>query len=699
MTPRFASDRPVIPWAAAPLLLPAAAVGGGIGVAAGLDYGFATAFGALSVGAWLFALALHLRPRPTPRRGTLSSLFLLLALFGFGGWYAAERHPLNQPDHFSHQLAAADLVTGEVTSVRPGARRTAVEVEVSALVDEQGARPASGKLLAYVTGGDSLEVGDQLLLSVSPERIPPPLNPEVFDYGAYLAGRSIYHRAYADAGEWLTVGDAPRRSLATLADRSRNAWFSTLTPYLQNDDLAVAAALIMGKRDLLGAEVRSAYADTGAIHVLAVSGLHVGILALIVVQLLGWLPRRPLWTGLRTVVTLAAVWYFALVTGLSASVQRAALMVSIVVVGKTLNRNNSIFNLLAIAALVMLLIQPKQLFQVGFQLSFAAVTGIALFARPLSRLLYLPGVLSRGWDAISVSTAAQLGTLPFALYYFGQFPVYFLLSGTLVIVFAYAVLGLGLLHGLLAMVGVGGAGLWLTGSLLQLVVGLQNAFIFFCQQLPGATLRLTDFSLVSAVGLLLLIACGAYLAFRPSHRARWVALGLGGTLGLCWLLGPVVWPAPPQFTVYHLPRTTLIDVFDGRSGLAIGDTVEEGQLDYQVAPLRRKLGVEFTAPLPFAADTSRRGAAIAYPLLRLLDWRVLVLDGEWPAYPDTAQWPAADLLLVRNGYRPHPLPRALATAPIVVDGSNAPYRARDWRRDYPAAHLTAEEGAYRYRRR
>ncbi|WP_198661714.1 ComEC/Rec2 family competence protein [Lewinella sp. IMCC34183] len=693
MTPLSDPERPPIPWAAAPLLLPVAALGAGVALAAALDYSFRAYFLITCLSALVVALALHLRPRP--RLAFPAAAFLLLALFAFGGWYAGVRHPLNHANHVAHRYAPGDYVTGTVTAVRPGTYRPAVELNVTGLLRGDSTLPATGRLLTYLADGDSLLPGEQLLLAAAPETVPPPLNPDVFDYAAYLASQSIYQRAYADADEWTRLGTDRVTGPAALGDRARAAWFGSLTPYLSGDNLAVAAALIMGKRDLLGAEVRSAYADTGAIHVLAVSGLHVGILALIVLQLLGWLPSR--WAAVRTALTVGVVWFFALVTGLSPSVQRAALMVTVVLIGKALNRNNGIFNLLAIAALVMLVAEPKQLFQVGFQLSFAAVAGIALFARAIQQWVYLPGPLRRGWDAISVSTAAQLGTLPFSLYYFGQFPVYFLLSGTLVIVFAYLVLGLGLLHGFLAGVGLSGGWLWPTGTLLNGVVEVQNAFIFFCRQLPGATLELSDFGLPSAVGLLFLVACLAYLAYRPSHRARWVALALLAGLGGYWILRPVLQPTVPQFTIYHLPRASLIDVYDGRRGMVIGDSVSSSQLDYQVMPLRQSLGVAFTPALPFAADTLTPAAAVAYPLMRLLDRRVIVLDGD-RRYPAPVAWPAADLVLVRNGYRADRLPAPLANLPIVVDGSNPPYRTEEWRDSYPTAHLTGEDGAYRYLR-
>jgi competence protein ComEC len=678
-------SRPIIPWATAPLLWPTLFFAGGIAAAAALGYGCGHFWlGAAALG-FVSGLSLHLRPRP-------STFLLLLSLFATGAWYATERHPPNRDDHFGRTIGKDDLLLGTVDAVKGDSGRWTAELRVTTLLHDDTTLPASGRLIAYLRG-NAPRYGDRLLLASRVEPLGRALNPEAFDYAAYLAGRGIYHRTFADSGQWQQVGRRSGFSLRALGEASRDAWFASLTPYLSGDDLAVAAALIMGRRDLLGSEVRSAYADTGAIHVLAVSGLHVGILALLVVQLLRLLfPPRPFFRYLGMGLTVVVVWYFALVTGLSASVQRAALMVTVVVVGKGLNRNNSLFNLLAIAALIMLVAEPKQLFQVGFQLSFAAVAGIGLFTRKLQSLLYLPRSLRWTWDAISVSVAAQLGTLPLSLYYFGQFPLYFLLSGTLVIGFAYLTLGLGLLHGVLATFG----GTLLTGPLLAAVVALQNAFIFFCRQLPGARLEIASFGLPSAIGLYLLIGGLAYLAYRPSHRGRWWVMGWAGTLVLCWSVGPALYPEPARFVVYQVPRASLVDVFDGRAGLAIGDSPEEEALRYNVLPLRKRLGYTVDTPLPWRTDTSLRAAAVAYPLLRLLDRRVLVLDGRSDDLVIT-DWEGIDLVLVRNGFRPGKLAASIPEGvEVVVDGSSPPWIAKDWREVVPRAHLTAEDGAYMY---
>ena len=680
----FPASRPAIPWATAPLLPVAAAFAVGIGGAAAGGYAYGVGFLAVAGLCGLPILFPILRPRP-------ASFALLGAVFGVGAWYATVRHPPGDEQHLGEQYVTGDQVVGTVYRAKPAARGTTVQLAVSGLLREEQLLPVRGRLAAYLSG-PAVRIGDRVLLNSPVEPTQGPRNPRAFDYAHYLGTLNVFHRSFADSTEWTLLDTGRVTSLTAYAERWRQRWFASLQPYLSDDELAVAAALIMGKRDLIGTELKSAYADTGAIHVLAVSGLHVGILALLVITLLRvLLPPRPAWLVLQTALAVVAVWGFALITGLSPSVQRAALMVSVVLIGKRLNRQNSVFNLLAIAALLMLLAEPKQLFQVGFQLSFAAVAGIALFGRWLQRLVYLPGKLRYAWDAVAVSTAAQLGTLPLSLYYFGQFPVYFLLSGTLVIGFAYVVLGLGLLHGLLALIGLGTG---LTGPLLHWTVKLQNAFIRFCQRLPGATAQLTDFSIWSALGLTALLGTLAYLAFRPSHRARWLAMGLLAALSSYWLLGPTVSPTPPQYTVYHLPRATLIDVYDGRHGLAIGDTLAQDDLDFNVTPWRRTFGVDFGPPVAFTADTTLIAAALHPPLLRLLDHTVLLLDGQATWNPN-APLPPVDRVLVRNGFRPETLgPDQKLTAPVIVDGSNSPYHASNWRAAYPAVWLTSERGAY-----
>lgn len=691
-----------IPWGRVPLLFPVLALCGGILASRALGFGYVSLFGGLGLVTLSVVIALLFHRQPGRLVPALSSVLLLLTVFLAGGAYAGWRHPLNQSNHFSYHepKEGPSLLVGRIVTIRPGEKRLSLELKILSVGDTLR-KKTTGKLLAYLPPDEraaALSVGQTILAEAAVQRVPPPLNPEVFDYAGYLANQNIFHRLYLnDPGSW-TLLDGRANSLMAYAENTRNAWLNSLRPYLAGNNLAVAAALIMGKRDLLDSEVKSAYADTGAIHVLAVSGLHVGILALIVAQLLRLIfPPRRIFFLLRSGVTVIVVWYFALLVGLSPSVQRAALMVSVVLLGKALGRSNHIFNLLAIAALMMLLADPKQLFQVGFQLSFTAVSGIALFARWLDRLVYAPGLLLRRvWSAISVSTGAQLGTLPLSLFYFRQFPVFFMISGTLVVVFAYLALGLGLLHGFLAGLGLTGWWLWPTGNLLNGVIEVQNAFIFYCSRLPGATLRLTHFGAFSALGLASLIGGGAYLIFRPSHRVRWGVLVVSALLFGSWALYPRPRPDPPQFTIYHLRRATLIDVFDGQSGQAVGDSLAATQLEYSVLPLRNRLDYTPGPALPLTAkDTVAGLVAVSFPLVQLADTRILVLAGGQPAVPEVPD--GVDLILVSNSFKPKDFPLLSGDLPpVVIDGSNPPYLFDAWRERVATVHITAEQGAYRH---
>ena len=202
----------------------------------------------------------------------------------------------------------------------------------------------------------------------------------------------------------------------------------------------------MVSKDELDFEVKQAYAAAGAMHVLAVSGLHVGIIFLILNTLLAILDTSKKGRIVKAIILLISLWSYAMITGLSPSVLRAATMFSFVIMGTVLNRSSSIYNTLAASAFFILIINPNLLFEVGFQLSYVAVLGI-VYLQPLiyKRIYTRWWLLDKVWAITAVSIAAQIATLPLTLFYFNQFPVYFMLSNLLVIPSAAVILILGIL--------------------------------------------------------------------------------------------------------------------------------------------------------------------------------------------------------------------------------------------------------------
>ena len=308
---------------------------------------------------------------------------------------------------------------------------------------------SKGKALIYIEKdslSSKLKFGDKLLIKGNLNVLEPPKNPKEFDYKKHLENRSIYQQGYLASDDWRLLG-SKSKGLDVFANDARQFLLSSLQSNgIEGDQYAIASALILGSKDELDFEVKQAYATAGAMHVLAVSGLHVGIIFLILNTLLSILDTSKKGRVVKAIILLIVLWSYAFITGISPSVLRAATMFSFVITGTVLNRKSSIYNTLAASAFFLLIINPNLLFEVGFQLSYIAVLGI-VYLQPLiyKRIYTRWWLLDKVWAITAVSIAAQIATLPLTLYYFNQFPTYFMLSNLLVIPSAVVILSLGIL--------------------------------------------------------------------------------------------------------------------------------------------------------------------------------------------------------------------------------------------------------------
>ncbi len=252
------------------------------------------------------------------------------------------------------------------------------------------------------------------------------------------------------------------------------------TAGLSDDRYAVVAAMALGDRSALTKELKETYSKTGASHVLALSGLHLGIIyALLSMLVVG---RR--WQMITQVATVLSIWAFVFLTGMSASVVRSAVMLTVYALLALGHRQKMSVNTLAFTAIVMLLVTPKALFDVGFQMSFMAVFSILLFVplfyRPFSaEYLMTHRAVSWLWGMVAVSVAAQIGVAPLIAYYFGRFSCYFLLTNFIVIPAATLILYLALGTLLIPSLGV----------VLASMVGLLNTTLLYIATIPGATIE------------------------------------------------------------------------------------------------------------------------------------------------------------------------------------------------------------------
>ncbi|NOY49691.1 MAG: ComEC/Rec2 family competence protein [Chlorobi bacterium] len=301
------------------------------------------------------------------------------------------------------------------------------------------------KVIAYLEKSPdaaSLGYGDKISIIAKPLVFGNKGNPAEFDYKTYLLHRGIAKSLYLKKSQWVFLGHNPTNKLISYARLLRLKLLEKLREYLFfKDTYPVAAAILVGYDSMMDDETQDDYIKAGAMHILCVSGLHVGVIFLLMTQILNFLLRWKYGRLIRIVLLLLSIWAYALLTGMSPSVERSAIMFSFFIVGQGLRRPKDSYNTLAASAFVMLAINPNLLFSVGFQLSYSAVLGIIALYKPLYKLLYFRNIfLNYLWSILSVSIAAQLATFPIASHYFHYFANYFWLINLIVIPASFAII-------------------------------------------------------------------------------------------------------------------------------------------------------------------------------------------------------------------------------------------------------------------
>lgn len=362
-----------------------------------------------------------------------SGIFILLFNLGYVLCLYSESkstfYPLGEQKTF---LATVNSATVE----KPKSYRC--EIKLNKVLDQNEWKTATGNAVIYFEKSESAKsilIGDELMLRTEFKEPPGAENPGGFNYAAYLKQNNIRATAYLNTADWYKTSTTAAFSIRREANIIRSKLLAIYEKYdIKDYEFAVLAALTVGYTDELSPDLRASYSASGAMHILSVSGLHVGIVYVVIAFLLGFLKKNRLQLFLRATLIVLFLWTYAFITGMSPSVVRSALMFSFVAIGTSLERKSQIYNTIFMSAFFMLLIQPNFIYNIGFQLSYAAVLSIVIFQKPFAALLPVRNKILR-WlrDLLSVSIAAQIGTLPFTLYYFQQFPNYFLLTNLVAI--------------------------------------------------------------------------------------------------------------------------------------------------------------------------------------------------------------------------------------------------------------------------
>jgi competence protein ComEC len=364
------------------------------------------------------------------------------------------------------------------------------EAEVTGTLHNGIIKKSRGKLSialeADSTRSFEPDYGNVLLIPGVYNAIDPPYNPGEFDYKSFMENRQIYFQSYVGKNQFHLLAVEEGNPLVTFALLFRRNLISKFNTYIPDlNSAALASTLILGYRAELNEEIIEAYSKTGTMHVLSVSGMHVGIIFLVLTVLLKPIDKTNSLKLVRIIIILTTVWFYSMISGFSSPVCRAAIMISFVVIGKAFNRNQNTYNLIAISAFFLLLYYPFYLFDVGFQLSYLAVCGLVYFQPKLYQSLFFKNKLADYvWSYSALSVAAQLATFPISLYYFHQFPLYFLLSNLLIVLPVTIIMYAGILLLVIPFSLI----LVPLGKFLSGLITFTNEILFWIESLPFSSL-------------------------------------------------------------------------------------------------------------------------------------------------------------------------------------------------------------------
>ena len=433
------------------------------------------------------------------------------ATMALGALSMAISQPKNLPGHYSqHDLNGNhiwQLKVAEVLKPSSFASRYIISVQSFDL------KKTTGKLLLEIPTAQTpqpLQVDDELSTYTAITAIRPPQNPHQFDYQSYMADLGITYQMKLQVDSFI-LEEHPNRTIYGRTAAARNAIISKLKAYnFGAEELGITQALLLGQRNDISDTTNANYRNAGAMHILALSGLHIGILLLLLEFLFKPLEQLPRGRTVKLLAIVVLLWGFALLAGFSASIVRAVTMFSFVAYARFLNRPGNTFNILALSMFFILLaFDPKLLFHVGFQMSYAAVFAI-VWIYPMLQKFWAPKnrLVKKLWQLLSVSMAAQLGVLPISLFYFHQFPGLFFVSNLLVVPFLGLILGVGIVVIVLALFGALPEFLVTAyNTLIALMntaiewVARQEAFIFTDIPFDGSQLLLAYTVIISFLAL------------------------------------------------------------------------------------------------------------------------------------------------------------------------------------------------------
>ncbi len=631
------------------------------------------------------------------RFGTLNGIAMLLPFMAIGAllvWHNDIRNSKNWVGYYLKENSAL-IVTLDETPVEKN-KSFKADASITHLIEDDRTIPLKGKIILYFKKDSvppPLAYGSQIIVRKLLQEIKNSGNPGGFDYKRYALFHGITHQVYLKPEEFIALQDTKRKWLPSFLEVTREKVLNILRSNINGSkESGLAEALLIGYKDDLDKSLVQSYTNTGVVHIIAISGLHLGLIYWLLVQLLKPMQRRKYVKWLRPLIIVCGLWLFSLLAGAQPSILRSAVMFTCIVLGENLTKKTSIYNNLALSAFLLLCYNPYWLWDVGFQLSYSAVLSIVVFMRPIYNLFYIKNkLLDFFWKLNAVTIAAQILTLPLSIYHFHQFPTHFLLTNFVAVPLSSLIL-LGEIF--LCIISFIPLVALFVGRILSWLIWIMNSYIEKIEALPFSLWDGLQINILQVVLLFILITGASY--WMLEKRKTGFKIGLVALLSFFTVRSFSFWEKSKQqkVIVYNVAQTQAIDFINGRHFIFAGEP------DLQKNDFARNFHLKPSRTLQRIGETDFLDGFLRNEnYISFCNKNILLLDGSTSFKQSATRFPV-DLLVVSknpNLYLPH-LANCFIINQVVFDGSVATRRLKSLKKECDSLqipyHDVSEKGAF-----
>lgn len=610
------------------------------------------------------------------------ALPLWIVPFLIGSFFTYQKYTFPYKNANFENVKNSDFFSVFVTAP-PQEKKKSVKILAELEKNDQGEYFRQSAILYLQKSSEALAltVGDVLLINADFTSITPPMNPYSFDNQKYMRRKGIFLTAYVPTQNWMYLQHRTLKPLRCFAYRLQR-FFSSLFVRngLDGDEYAIVTAILLGNDETLEPELKTQYAAAGVSHILCVSGMHVGIIFMILNTLLHPLDYFPRLKFLKMLTLIMFIWLYAHITGLSPSVIRSATMFTFVILGQQLNCRTDIYHSLFASLFFLLLINPLLVFEIGFQMSYLAVFGIVLLQPKFAQLWEVKSRIGKYfWDLITVSCAAQIATAPLSIYYFGQFPNYFLLSNLAIISLSFMIVVSGVV--VLAFSWCS----WLASFLSMILsteIKIMNGIISSINALPYSVVDMLSLQFYQVMLIYSIVICSYLFFVNKNKHLKYSVLSLIILFGLSLLYEKNRYNNFNNIVVYSAEKATAMHFVSGHTAYLLSDSLSINSATFYNFNVKNFERMQQIKSQIIDVDTNE---LLSPNLFKLRDFiafqnqKILILSGRQKLYPSNNKMKINTLYVRKNARIPFSkLLAAIQFDQVVIDGSNSPFYEKSW---------------------